>query len=58
MLLLGWTAAVRQGLFVGEGDAGRSVLRMDAEEFMEAVLSLVETVPPGRVTTYGGSPTP
>ena len=27
---------------------------MDAEEFVEAVLSLVETVPPGRVTTYGG----
>ncbi len=26
---------------------------MDREEFVEAVLSLVETVPPGRVTTYG-----
>ena len=26
---------------------------MDAEEYVEAVLSLVETVPSGRVTTYG-----
>ena len=26
---------------------------MDAEEYVEAVLSLVEQVPPGRVTTYG-----
>ncbi|MGA8210053.1 MAG: MGMT family protein [Nocardioidaceae bacterium] len=26
---------------------------MDAEDFVEAVLSLVERVPPGRVTTYG-----
>ena len=27
---------------------------MDREEYVEAVLSLVEQVPPGRVTTYGG----
>ncbi len=26
---------------------------MDPEEYVEAVLSLVETVPAGRVTTYG-----
>jgi alkylated DNA nucleotide flippase Atl1 len=26
---------------------------MDPDEFVEAVLSLVEKVPPGRVTTYG-----
>jgi alkylated DNA nucleotide flippase Atl1 len=26
---------------------------VDREEYVEAVLSLVETVPPGRVTTYG-----
>ncbi len=26
---------------------------MDAEEYAEAVLALVEQVPPGRVTTYG-----
>ena len=26
---------------------------MDAEEYAEAVLDLVERVPPGRVTTYG-----
>lgn len=26
---------------------------MEAEEFTEAVLTLVEQVPPGRVTTYG-----
>lgn len=26
---------------------------VDPEEYVEAVLSLVETVPPGRVTTYG-----
>ncbi len=26
---------------------------MDSEEYVEAVLSLVERVPPGRVTTYG-----
>ena len=26
---------------------------MDAEEYAEAVLALVERVPPGRVTTYG-----
>jgi alkylated DNA nucleotide flippase Atl1 len=26
---------------------------MDADEFVEAVLSMVERVPPGRVTTYG-----
>jgi alkylated DNA nucleotide flippase Atl1 len=26
---------------------------VDLEEYVEAVLSLVETVPPGRVTTYG-----
>jgi alkylated DNA nucleotide flippase Atl1 len=26
---------------------------MDPEEYVEAVLALVETVPPGRVTTYG-----
>ena len=26
---------------------------MDADEYVEAVLSLVETVPRGRVTTYG-----
>jgi alkylated DNA nucleotide flippase Atl1 len=26
---------------------------MDADEYVEAVLSIVETVPPGRVTTYG-----
>lgn len=26
---------------------------MDPEAYVEAVLSLVETVPPGRVTTYG-----
>lgn len=26
---------------------------MDADEYVEAVLSLVEQVPPGRVTTYG-----
>jgi alkylated DNA nucleotide flippase Atl1 len=26
---------------------------VDAEEYVEAVLSLVETVPSGRVTTYG-----
>jgi alkylated DNA nucleotide flippase Atl1 len=26
---------------------------VDLEEYTEAVLSLVETVPPGRVTTYG-----
>lgn len=26
---------------------------MDAEEYVEAVLALVEQVPPGRVTTYG-----
>ena len=26
---------------------------MDADAFAEAVLSLVERVPPGRVTTYG-----
>jgi alkylated DNA nucleotide flippase Atl1 len=26
---------------------------VDAEEYVEAVLSLVETVPRGRVTTYG-----
>ena len=26
---------------------------MDAEEYVEAVLALLETVPPGRVTTYG-----
>ena len=26
---------------------------MDPEEYVEAVLSLVEQVPPGRVTTYG-----
>jgi alkylated DNA nucleotide flippase Atl1 len=26
---------------------------MDADEYVEAVLSLVETVPAGRVTTYG-----
>ena len=26
---------------------------MDPDEYVEAVLSLVETVPPGRVTTYG-----
>ena len=26
---------------------------MDPEEYVEAVLSLVEAVPPGRVTTYG-----
>lgn len=26
---------------------------MDREEYVEAVLSLVERVPPGRVTTYG-----
>ena len=28
---------------------------MDPEEYVEAVLSLVELVPRGRVTTYGGS---
>jgi len=26
---------------------------MDPEAYVEAVLSLIETVPPGRVTTYG-----
>ena len=26
---------------------------MDADEYVEAVLSIVETVPSGRVTTYG-----
>ena len=26
---------------------------MDQEEYVEAVLSLVERIPPGRVTTYG-----
>ena len=26
---------------------------MDREEYVEAVISLVEQVPPGRVTTYG-----
>ena len=26
---------------------------MDSEEYVEAVLALVEKVPPGRVTTYG-----
>ena len=27
---------------------------MDREEYVETVLSLIEQVPPGRVTTYGG----
>jgi alkylated DNA nucleotide flippase Atl1 len=27
--------------------------RLDPEEYVEAVLSLVERIPPGRVTTYG-----
>ncbi len=28
--------------------------RVDPEEYAEAVLSLVEQIPPGRVMTYGG----
>ena len=51
LVLLGWVGFLTVRL--GQGGRLTRLPRMDPDAYVEAVLSLVEQIPPGRVTTYG-----